>query len=233
MEWTPYQDKMKEQLIKLSLTEINQWGDKDFRPAADMNNSGLKGTCRAFGTEKLKKIGIGSFFVKDELQCGMCTIFPQDGYDLPIFFSRWEEREKDIIFLVDFIPTVDDLVDEDYRVKYIESMDALWQKYAGLAGICPEENDAVRSVCSIIYTAARVPVENEGLRLAALAPHTTYLKHYLEFITSASPVAEEAKRKEIARKTKSVKGVLSNFFRECAGNITGSDTAELLQAIFY
>ena len=176
---------------------------------------------------------IGSFIVKEDLQCGLCTIFPQTDCDLPIFLSRWEERASEIIFLVDIIPTVDTLVDEETRVKYIEPINELWQKYASLPGICPEENDALRGLCSIIYTAARVPIEKDGIRLAALAPHTTYLHHYVEYLGKASSVKDDKKKKEISRKIASVQTVLGDFFSTCGGEMIGNDSAELLRAVFF
>lgn len=233
IRWTPYLEKMMEQVNQLSITEIKELGGKDITPLSSFTSSGANGSCRVFKTEKAEKIGIGSFIVNGKLQCGLCTIFPAKGYDLPVFLSRWEERGKEIAFLVDFVPTVDFLVDEEYRVKYLESMDAIWQRYESLAGICPEENDSVRAVCSIIYTAARVPVEKEGMRVAALAPHIEYLKNYVGFMKSASPIASDTKQREVSRKVKAVRGVFSSYFRECAGKIIGSDTAELLSTIFF
>ena len=231
--WTPYREKMIEELKPLALTAITQIDGIDIAPAMNLNTAETSGSCTAYSTDKIEKVAIGSFTVKDDLQCGLCTIIPQTDSDLPMFVSRWEEKKSEIILLVDIIPTVDTLVDEEYRVKYVEPLNELWQKYASLPGICPEENDALRGLCSIIYTAARVPIEKDGMRLAALAPQTTYLNRYVEYIGKASSVADDQKIKEISRKILSVRTVFGDFFSKCAGEMIGNDSAELLRTVFF
>jgi len=219
--WAPYFDKLKEQLGQLVLVKRSEW-------------KGTDSILESFGTEKIEKISVGSITV-EESRYGLCTIFPAAGYDLPIFFSRWEEKKSEIIFLVDLIPTVDTLVDEPYRKKYIEPLDPLWQRYESLAGICPEEHDGLRGILSIIYTAARVPIEREGMRIAALAPHLEYLKHYIEFYRAASPVIDTIKVQEISRRTAAVKKMLRGYF---AGMLAGQvgetlgNEQELFMSIF-
>lgn len=196
--WAPYFNKMKEQLAQLPLSKQSEW-------------KGADSILETFGTEKIEKISVGIITV-GESRYGLCAIFPAAGYDLPIFFSRWEETKSEIVFLVDLMPTVETLVDEPYRKKYIESLDPLWQRYEALPGVCPEEHDGLRSICSIIYTAARIPIEKEGMRLAALAPHTEYLKQYMEFIRSAAPIDDAAQLKETTRKIAAVKKMLRSYF---------------------
>lgn len=198
--YAPYFEKMMEQLNQVTLKKISQ-------------GEGTGVTLRAFETEKIEKIGIGKLD-GGSLQYGVCTIFPAEGYDLPIFFSRWEEQKEEITFMVDLIPAVDAMVDEPYRKKYVESMDPLWLRFEKLPGICPEEHDGLRGISSIICTAARVPIENEGMRLAALAPHTEYLKSFIEFIKAAAPVHDLVKLKEIQRKVAAVRKMLRQYFVE-------------------
>jgi hypothetical protein len=218
------------------LTELKEWGGKNLTPVSDFSNPNARGSAKAFATERVEKIGIDAFCLNEELHYGVCTIFPQQGYDLPIFVSKWEERETEITFLVDILPTVDTLVDGEYRRKYIEPMGSLWVKYSHLAGICPEENDTLRSLCSIIYTAARVLVDKEGMCLAALAPHTAYLGSYLAFLKSARRVDDDTKQQEITRKTKSIREILCGHFQEILsgsiGEAIGQQNKELMITIF-
>ena len=116
---------------------------------------------------------------------------------------------------MDLLPTVDILVDEPYRKKYIEPLGEIWGKFANLSGITPEDDDDLRACCSIVYTAAVIPIEREGMRLAALAPHTDYLKHYIEFYASAAAAGDAAKRQEIQRK---ISGGQKNAARTCDEN---------------
>jgi len=51
------------------------------------------------------------------------------------------------------------------------------------------------------------------MRLAALAPHTEYLKRYLEFYMSAPAVDDAAKLQEIRRKVAEVKKTLQEYIK--------------------
>ncbi|MEI6125008.1 MAG: hypothetical protein WCQ99_00505 [Pseudomonadota bacterium] len=212
VSFAPYFKKMVEQLNQVPLKKKSQ-----------RERAGI--TLEAFGTEKVEKIGIGALG-GSSFQYGACTLFPAAGYDLPIFFSFWEEKKEQIAFMVDLIPSVDSLVDEPYRKKYVESMDPLWLRFEKLPGICPEEHNGLRGLSSIICTAARVPIDNEGMRLAALAPHTEYLKSYMEFIKAAAPVTDSAKLREIQRKVVAVKSVLQQYLTEALAGQPGQSFAE-------
>jgi hypothetical protein len=227
---------MLEQLNQLSMTELKKWGDIDLTSVSSFDTAETRGGFRTFEAEKAEKVCIGSLLVNDELQYGLCTIFARQGYDLPVFISIWEERGKEVVFMVDLMPTVDTLVGEEYRTKYIESMGKHWDRFSKLPGICPEEDDVLRSACSIIYTAARVPIEKEGLRLAALAPHKKYLKKYLEFMEAVSPLERDITQREVQRKTAALKGILRGYFQKVLkGSVfqtLGNEKIKLLVTIF-
>lgn len=238
IKWSPYLEKMREQMDQLELSEIKEWSGHDLAPAREFKTAQVEGGFTTFRAEKIEKIGIGSFYLNKEIHHGFCTIIPDEDYDLPMFVSQWEEGEKEIRFLVDIIPAVDSLIDEDYRKRYLESVQPLWEKYASLPGICPEESDVIRSLCSIIYTAARVPIDKEGMRLAALAPHTDYLKSYLNFLQEADTVKDDAKRKEVKRKREVIRNILrTRFFGEIVNDSVskalGSDLQEQMVTILF
>lgn len=232
--WTPYSEKLLEQLNQLSLTALQKLDGKDLAPAASFAHSQGSGQIRAFQAATLAKIGLASFAGQD-LHVGFCLIFPAEGYDLPLFMSRWEETRQELNYYVDLLPTVDFLVDEAYRKKYIESIDPSWQRFVSMAGIRPEEDDRLRSISSIVYTAARCPVEREGLRLAALAVHSEYLKHYVAFVKEAAPVSDSVKLAEIKRKTAAVRVMLRDYLQRFltgpAGRVLGSAQAESMLAV--
>ncbi len=238
IRWTPYLEKMQEHIDKLRLCDLKEWNGHDLAPVRTFKTARIEGGFKAFSTEKVDKIGIGICKLNQELYCGLCTIFPDNDYDLPIFISSWVEREKEISLLIDFMPTVDTLVDEEYRRKYLESVQPLWEKYAKLPGICPEENDDIRSLCSIIYTAAKLPVTNEGMRLAALAAHTEYLKCYLEFLRGATPITSVAKKREVTRKKEAVRKTLrlkyfQEFLKGYPGNAMRDDFSGLIVEVLF
>ena len=238
IKWVPYLEKMKEQIDQLKLSEIKEWEGRDLTPASEFKTPKASGGFKAYSTDKIEKIGIGTLYLNEEVHYGFCAIFPDENHNLPVFISRWEEREKEVSILVDIMPSVDSLIDEEYRKKYVESVQPLWERFASLPGICPEESDVIRSLCSIIYTAARVPIDKEGMRLAALAPHTEYLKGYLAFLKEATPIENDAKREEVKKKREAIRGTLRiKFFEEVMKDsmesTVGSDLSELIVTILF
>ena len=218
----PYYEKMLELINKIPADET---------PADDLKAK-ISGNCKTVSSEVIEKGGLASFEPGGGVRVGMCFLLPKAACVLPVFASLWEERAHEVKFMVDIMPTVDTLVDEPYRKKYIEPMGDLWDRFSNLAGMGPEEDDELRSACSIIYTAARVPIEKEGLRLAALAPHTEYLKRYIEFLDSAVPAGNNDKSRESLRKTSAIRDILKNYVtRVFTGSANGDirpDVAEVL-----
>ena len=235
--WTPYFEKMKELLAGLQPAGIKSCNGRDIATAENMETPVGSGTVQAFTAEKIEKIVLGKISINDDRLIGLCTIFPAEGYELPIFFSRWAEDKTSVGIFVDLIPTVDCLVDEPYRKKFCEPLGPLWEKYASLPGISPEEHDGLRACASIVYTAAVIPIEREGMRLAALAPHTEYLKSYIEHCKSAAAAEDAAKRAEMQRKIQCVRTMLKEYFKSAlaapAGKACGAAMAEQLPDIFF
>jgi len=236
-EWALYVEKMRDLIDQINVRQITEWGGKDVGAAGEFKTSEAHGGFKLYTTEKMEKIALGDFFIKEELHYALCTIIPDESHDLPLFISRWEEREKEIGLLVDLMPTVDSLIDEEYRKKYLEPMEPLWNRYANLPGICPVESDVIRSLCSIIYTAAQVPIDKEGMRLAALAPHTEYLKSYLDFLKEANPIVSDTKREEVKRKRQAIRKTLRTYYQELLkgplGKAMGGDIPERMIHIFF
>jgi hypothetical protein len=235
--FTPYYDKMYSVLESLSLKELENCNGKETASLKELSNDDIKAKVGLYSASKISKIALGSFQVKDQKQFGLCTLFAEEVYDLPLFLSYWDEDQSKICWLVDFMPTVDDFIDEEYRAKYIESQGEAWDRFAKLPGVCPEDDNVLRSLCSIIYSAGQSPIENEGMRMAVLAPHTSYLKTYIELIPGAEQVTDDSKKNETTLKTKNLRSALKKHFRAVLetqiGNCAESDKIDLLTELFF
>jgi hypothetical protein len=234
--WTPYFEKMKQALEALPLAGLAAPQGRDVAALEQRLAAAGSAKMQAFGAEKLEKIVVTSM-CSQSAHLGMCSIIPAPGCDLPIFFSRWVEDRSGVGIYVDLLPTVDILVDEPYRVKYIEPLGPDWERFANLPGIAPEEDDALRACSSIVYTAAAMLIEREGMRLAALAPHAEYLKRYIEFYPAAAGPGTAEKREELRRKTEAVRHMLrGHITRVLAGpagqGIDPSVSADLAELFF-
>jgi hypothetical protein len=77
------------------------------------------------------------------------------------------------------------------------------------------------------------------MRLAALAPHTEYLKSYLNFLQEASySIKDDTKRKEVKRKREVIRNVLrTRFFGEIVNDSVsealGSNLQEQMVTILF
>jgi hypothetical protein len=206
---TPYIEKMLEQLNQLSLARINECAGNDISNLAEYEKDGTRLKLNVYQAEAAEKIAIGSIVVDNEVSVGACMIIPKNNIALPVYVSRWEERQDTITLLVDLMPTVDMIVDEAYRVKYIEPLNESWERFSNLAGIQPEDDNDLRAACSIIYTGACIPIEKEGMRMAALAPHLDYLKKYIAYMTADKQLSDETKQKEVTRRIAAVRTLFS------------------------
>ena len=238
IQWSPYLEKMREELNQLTLKETRHVEGHAIMPAQEFKTSQIHGGLSAYSAEKIEKIGIGAFYLNETIHYGFCTIIPDQNYALPLFISLWQEEIKEITFLVDLMPTVDSLIDEAYRKRYLDSVQPLWERYASLPGISPVESDVVRSLCSIIYTAARVPIDKEGMRLAALAPHSEYLKNYIGFVKEANALENNATKREVERKKKALRRTLGESFagemvRNTVAKAVGDNLLELMRSILF
>jgi hypothetical protein len=229
---TPYIKKMSEQLNQLSMTLLNECSGKDISNLSKFRKDGIHGELRVYHTELAEKIAIGNISFGDNLGFGICTIIPKSIYAMPVYISRWEECADTITFLVDFMPTVDMIVDEPYRVKFLESMNESWERFSNLPGILPEDDNDLRSACSIIYTAACVPIEKDGIRLAALAPHLDYLKKYLEFMNTEKPLNDETKQKEVKRRIAAVRSIFNLNLQKKLSNAAEPKLGKEMTALF-
>jgi len=214
---TPYIEKMSEQLSQLSLTSINECAGSDISNLAGYKKDGIQVNLNIYQAEAAEKIAIGSIAVDNEVNIGACTIIPKNDIALPVYVSRWEERQDTITLLVDMMPTVDMIVDEAYRVKYLEPLNETWERFSNLSGIQPEDDNDLRSACSIIYTGACVPIEKEGMRMAALAPHLDYLKKYIAYMTAEKQPIDETKQKEVIRRIAAVRELFGANLRTLLG----------------
>ena len=77
---------MLEPIHQISATEISSW---EGTALESLLSDPATGTLKAFQTEKLAKVTLGGFRVNGSLHYGLCTIFPREGYDLPVFISTW------------------------------------------------------------------------------------------------------------------------------------------------
>lgn len=193
-----------------------------FDAVSEEQTGGASDRLKRFGSEKIENAGV--LCLQDgagTIQYGLCLVLPKAEYGLPIFISIWEEHADHIRFMVDLMPTVDTLVDEPYRVKYIESINDMWDRFASLPGIRPEEDDELRAACSIAYTAAQVPIEKEGQRLAALAAHTGYMGRYLEFLAEEEASTDPGKLSEIKRKRAAVLEIVKTHVHDFSKTADG------------
>jgi len=57
-KWTPYLEKMGEQIDQLMPTELTEWEGQDLSPIQNIKDSTVTGGFKAYSAEKIDKIGV-------------------------------------------------------------------------------------------------------------------------------------------------------------------------------
>ena len=67
----------------------------------------MKGDRRYFCSDKIEKLSLGWTIIRDAMLISTCMGWPRDDYDFPILATTWDESEKHVHMISDFIPLTD------------------------------------------------------------------------------------------------------------------------------
>jgi hypothetical protein len=157
-------------------------------------------------------------------------IFPHDDYDLPILVMEWNETEKTISLVIDLVPTVDLVMYDDYRTKYIDGLEQYWMKYKSLSGMEPNRFAWVRMMFSPYYLSGSLSKDKEKNIDDSLGIIKSYLDYWLTQRESAVPIADENMKAYI----KNRKQKMREHFRsgdegaKTLAQMVGQETMDLL-----
>ncbi len=187
----------------------------------------LKGCIRPYTMEKCEKVSVCNCILMNRILTAALIIFPHDDYDLPILVMEWNETEKTISLVIDLVPTVDLVMYDDYRTKYIDGLEQYWMKYKSLSGMEPNR---FAWVFSPYYLSGSLSKDKEKNIDDSLGIIKSYLDYWLTQRESAVPIADENMKAYI----KNRKQKMREHFRsgdegaKTLAQMVGQETMDLL-----
>jgi hypothetical protein len=137
-------------------------------------------------------------------------MWPQDGYDLPIFWCNLTQMPGLSFHIFDLIPLMDIVVWQEYGEKYLLKLPELRQKAEELlGGGITEKNFALSSLVGWTFSPYRILLKLSEEGVAALAPVLQeYAAAYLECYKKAEPVSRPEERAFAMRKREAARKIM-------------------------
>jgi hypothetical protein len=165
---------------------------------------------KPYRTEKCEKLTICNCILMDRILTSAVIAIPSDDYDLPMLVLEWSETESVISVVVDYVPLVDLVMHDDYRIHYLDPLDHYWTKYKELPGMAPNRFAWSRMMFSPYYLSGHVPKQDEKNITACLQLMQDYLALWLDLCTKAEPIPDDTRKQYVrARKAR-----IRKIFRE-------------------
>jgi hypothetical protein len=124
----PYEEKMREALKPFNGKIMDSYNGMDVRPLQSLQGKNMESFKFLYKAPKLDKIVFAVHRFKEMLMSYATIIWPDDEHALPIFQSYWAESAKGSYFIIDFYPTADCIVDDEYLALYLAPLEDLYEK---------------------------------------------------------------------------------------------------------
>jgi hypothetical protein len=93
-----------------------------------------KGAVRVFQSDKIEKVCLWWQVLSGRSISGAVIGIPRDDYDFPVMLIDWDEGRGPGHGMVDHMPLCDLVINEEYRLKYLDKLDDTFRKYADIIG---------------------------------------------------------------------------------------------------
>jgi hypothetical protein len=168
------------------------------------------GVFKPYRMEKCEKITICNCILMERILTSAVIAIPHDDYDFPMLVLEWSETESVISVVVDYIPLVDMVMNEGYRIKYLDPLDQYWTKYKELPGMAPNRFAWSRMLFSPYYLSGHIPKQDEKNTTACLDLMQYYLALWLDLCTKAEPITDDTHKQYVRAR----KAQIRKIFRE-------------------
>lgn len=175
-----------------------------------MKEQGMASMTKRGGTQymksgKIEKLHFGWLIIRDAMLISTCMGWPNDDYDFPVLAITWDESEKHVHIIADFIPLVDLVMNDWYLEKYLEPFEPVYKQYTDLLDAPPEHLSWFRALSGPFVIGGRPKSDPERtLMKRSLECLITYIKYWFEeIVTKAEPITDPHYKQQVkARKQK-------------------------------
>jgi hypothetical protein len=199
---------------------------------------GGRSSLEVFQGEKVAKAIFSTIEIDSMAVCEQSVIiWPQDGYDLPIFWCNLTQMPSMSFHIFDLIPLIDIVVWPAYGEKYLTSLQAIKQKAVEILGDgITEKNFDITTVVGWAFSPSRILFKLTEAGVARLAPVLDdYGTLYKNLYNNASPVTSSVEREFAMRRREAVRRIMkeNDPGYPLMANLFGKDqTAKIFDIVF-
>jgi hypothetical protein len=183
--------------------------EKEAQRIAELKGDVIKGSIRCYRAQKIEKITLVNLMLVERYYGIIFTIWPADGYALPVLTISTDESPDANHFFVDGIPLADCVNDTAYLEKYADPFEPVWKKYKFIRDLpnfpAYEVNlySWMRAMESPFLITKRVPPDKpKRIREDLISMGLDYLRVYTDLWRKAEPEDREYMKVLNQRKAK-------------------------------
>ncbi len=159
--------------------------------------------------DKIEKLGIGWIIIRDAMLISTCMGWPRDDYDFPVLGTTWDESEKHVHMIADFMPLTDLTVNEWYLEKYLDPIEPIFKQYTDLLEAPAGNLSWFRALSSPYVIVGRNKADPERATMKrALSCLCTYIKYWLEeIVAKAEPITDPQYKEQVKTKKEKIRDI--------------------------
>jgi hypothetical protein len=165
----------------------------------------MKGDRQYVCSDKIEKMNVGWSIIRGAMLISTCMGWPRDDYDFPVLTTTWDESEKHVHMIADFMPLTDLVMNEWYLEKYLDPFEPIFKPYTDLLEAPAGNLSWFRALSSPYVIVGRNKADPERATMRrGLECLCTYVKYWLEeIVAKAEPITDPAYKEQVrARKEK-------------------------------
>ena len=174
-----------------------------------MSSMAKRGGTQYLKNNKIEKLHFGWTIIRDAMLISTCMGWPSDDYDFPALAITWDESEKHVHIIADFMPLVDLVMNEGYLEKYLDPFEPVYKRYTDLLDAPPEQLGWFRALSGPYVIGGRPKSDpDRTLMKRSLECLVTYIRYWLEeIVAKAEPVRDPAYKQQVKERKQKIRDI--------------------------
>lgn len=207
--WEIFKDYDFEPLEEIAGINIAQHMKERNEKLKEKGMAPMKGDRLYLCNDKIEKLGFGWIIIRDAMLISTCMGWPRDDYDFPVLGTTWDESEKHVHMIADFMPLVDLTMNEWYLEKYLDPVEPIFKQYTDLLEAPAGNLSWFRALSSPYVIVGRNKADPERATMKrALDCLCRYVKYWIEeIVAKAEPVTDPPYREQVKAKKEKIRDI--------------------------
>ena len=199
----------------IELATLETYEGMDTTPAREFKTPMASGFYKPYlikGGSKIEKITIGELHYMRRAKYCILNLTASDEYDLPVYACEFDETAPRLGVTIDFMPTVDISLHEEYREKYYTPLADLWRKHRNIPGFTKDGRCLVqrrygpwpwaRETLSPFSLDGKI--EEKEDREKVMEAIVDYARVWLNLLKEAEPIKDPEYKQEMLKRKKTM-----------------------------